>query len=235
MGITTIDSGDATAKPGPDRSGRARARAINVACRTLDIVLATIMLVVLLPVMLFIAAVIAAESRGPVIFRQRRVGRSQVPFTVNKFRTMRHGASPNVHRDFVLRLIAGEDPPSAEDGPERYKLTSDPRVTRIGRVLRRTSLDELPQLWNVVRGDMSLVGPRPAIPYEVDHYPPHWFGRFAVKPGVTGLWQVRGRSSVSLEEMIRLDLEYVSRRSAWLNLWILLRTIPAVLSLRGAS
>ena len=153
---------------------------------------------------------------------------------MNKFRTMHQGASHKAHQDFVLSLIAG-DVPEQRDGGPRFKLTSDPRITRVGRVLRKSSLDELPQLLNVLRGHMSLVGPRPAIPYEVEHYPAHWFGRFAVKPGVTGLWQVNGRSEVPLEEMIKLDLEYVERRSLWLNIRILVRTIPAVISLRGAS
>ena len=140
---------------------------------------------------------------------------------------MHHGASDDVHRGHVLALI--------ESGTKAGKLAADSRVTRIGGFLRRTSLDELPQLWNVLRGEMSLVGPRPPIPYEVDAYPPHWLGRFAVKPGVTGLWQVSGRSEVSLEEMIELDVEYVRRRSVVFNLWILLRTVPAVLSMRGAG
>ena len=113
-------------------------------------------------------------------------------------------------------------------------MIADPRITRMGRLLRRSSLDELPQLWNVLRGDMSLVGPRPPIPYEVEHYPPAWLHRFAVKPGITGLWQVNGRSSVTLEEMVRLDVEYARRRTLWLNLWILIRTAPAVLSTKGA-
>jgi lipopolysaccharide/colanic/teichoic acid biosynthesis glycosyltransferase len=134
----------------------------------------------------------------------------------------------------VLSLIAGEQPES-RDGNPRFKLAGDERVTRVGRLLRRTSLDELPQLWNVLRGDMSLVGPRPPIPYEVEHYPAHWFPRFAVKPGLTGLWQVSGRSELTLEQMVALDIEYVQRRSPLLNLSILARTVPAVLSTRGAS
>jgi lipopolysaccharide/colanic/teichoic acid biosynthesis glycosyltransferase len=140
---------------------------------------------------------------------------------------MQHGADHDVHRDYMLALI--------ESGTPAPKLAGDARVTRFGAFLRRTSLDELPQLWNVLRGEMSLVGPRPPIPYEVDHYPPHWFERFLVKPGVTGLWQVSGRSEVSLEEMIELDVDYARRRSVLLNVWILLRTIPAVLSQRGAG
>jgi lipopolysaccharide/colanic/teichoic acid biosynthesis glycosyltransferase len=121
-----------------------------------------------------------------------------------------------------------------ESRSPRYKMVGDRRMTRFGRVLRRSSLDELPQLWNVLRGEMSLVGPRPPIPYEVEHYPPHWFARFAVKPGVTGLWQVSGRSEVTLEQMVQLDVEYARRRSLWFNVAILLRTVPAVLSGRGA-
>jgi lipopolysaccharide/colanic/teichoic acid biosynthesis glycosyltransferase len=206
----------------------------DLACRVLDVVIAVIALVALLPLLLVIACAIRLESRGPVVFRQRRFGRSLQSFTVNKFRTMRQGVSDEVHREFVLSLIAGTEPPK-EEGKPQFKLSSDDRVTRVGRLLRRTSLDELPQLWNVLRGEMSLVGPRPPIAYEVESYPSHWFVRFAVKPGLTGLWQVSGRSELTLEEMIALDAEYVRRRSVWLNLSILLRTVPAVLSLRGAS
>jgi lipopolysaccharide/colanic/teichoic acid biosynthesis glycosyltransferase len=195
---------------------------------------AAALLLLLTPVMIAIAIAIRLDSSGPALFRQRRLGRSLVPFTVNKFRTMTHGASSEVHRAFVLSLIAGDQPDQAEGEP-RFKLSRDARVTRVGRFLRRTSLDELPQLWNVVRGEMSLVGPRPAISYEVERYAPDWFARFAVKPGVTGLWQVSGRSELTIEDMIRLDIEYAGRRSLRLNLWILLRTVPAVLTLRGAS
>jgi lipopolysaccharide/colanic/teichoic acid biosynthesis glycosyltransferase len=208
--------------------------AVELACRLLDVVLAAVALVVVAPFLLAIAGAIRIDSHGPVLFRQRRLGRALAPFTVNKFRTMRQGVSHDIHREFVLGLIAGEEPPAANGGP-RFKLNGDERVTRVGRFLRRTSLDELPQLWNVIRGDMSLVGPRPPIPYEVEHYPPHWFGRFAVKPGVTGLWQVSGRSELTVEEMIKLDLDYVKRRSLWLNVQILARTVPTVLSARGAS
>jgi lipopolysaccharide/colanic/teichoic acid biosynthesis glycosyltransferase len=227
---------DPTNTATPDRAQRSgRRAAVDVGCRVLDVIVAAVLLVVLLPLMLLVAVAIKVESRGPVLFRQRRMGRSLVPFTVNKFRTMRQGVSQDVHRKFVLSLIAGAEPPPSSAGSPRFKLASDDRVTRVGRILRRSSLDELPQLLNVLTGQMSLVGPRPAIPYEVEHYPSHWFGRFAVKPGVTGLWQVSGRSEVTLEQMIKLDIEYVTRRSVRLNIWILLRTVPAVLSLRGAS
>ena len=185
------------------------------------------LVLLLAPLLLLIALIIKLDSPGPVLFRQQRVGRGRRNFLVAKFRTMQHGADHDVHRDYMLALI--------ESGTPAPKLAGDARVTRFGAFLRRTSLDELPQLWNVLRGEMSLVGPRPPIPYEVDHYPPHWFERFLVKPGVTGLWQVSGRSEVSLEEMIELDVDYARRRSVLLNVWILLRTIPAVLSQRGAG
>jgi lipopolysaccharide/colanic/teichoic acid biosynthesis glycosyltransferase len=206
----------------------------DASCRTIDIVLSALLLVVLAPLFVLIAVAIRIDSRGPVMFRQNRVGRDLKLFVVSKFRTMRHGVGHDAHRTFVLGLIAGEQPERPNGGPQ-FKMVEDDRVTRIGHLLRRSSLDELPQLWNVLQGDMSLVGPRPAIPYEVEHYPPHWFARFAVKPGLTGLWQVSGRSELTLEEMVTLDVEYSRRRSPWLNLWILARTVPAVLSGKGAS
>ena len=224
MSASTIEGGDlSTTVLGSDR-GRA---AIDVACRVLDLVATTLLAIFLAPFVLLIALIIKLDSPGPVLFRQQRVGRDRTQFLVAKFRTMQHGADHDVHRDYMLALI--------ESGTPAPKLAGDARVTRFGGFLRRTSLDELPQLWNVLRGDMSLVGPRPPIPYEVEHYPSHWFERFAVKPGVTGLWQVSGRSEVSLEQMIELDVEYVRRRSLLLNLWILLRTAPAVLTMRGAG
>jgi lipopolysaccharide/colanic/teichoic acid biosynthesis glycosyltransferase len=207
---------------------------VDISCRVLDITVAAIALVLLSPVLLIIALVIRLESPGPALFRQRRLGQGVKPFTVNKFRTMRQGSSHEAHRKFVQSLIAGDAPPAVEGQP-RFKMASDPRITRTGRLLRKTSLDELPQLWNVLRGDMSLVGPRPPISYEVERYPAHWFARFEVKPGLTGLWQVSGRCELTLDQMIELDREYVQRRSLLLNVWILLRTVPAVLSLRGAS
>lgn len=212
----------------PDRSGLAGALS-----RALDLTLAATLLVLLCPLMLLISLAVRLDSPGPVLFRQRRLGLRLAPFTLNKFRTMRHGASHDAHRAYVLSLIAGGGAPPGDGSI--YKLTEDERVTRVGALLRRSSLDELPQLWNVLRGDMALVGPRPPIPYEVEHYPAHWFERFAVKPGLTGLWQVSGRSQLSLEQMVALDVEYVRRRSPWLDISILARTLPVVLSTRGAS
>jgi lipopolysaccharide/colanic/teichoic acid biosynthesis glycosyltransferase len=203
------------------------------ACRALDVAVSAVLLLVLFPLFLALAAAIRLDSRGRVVYRQRRVGRNLEPFTVNKFRTMHSGAGHETHRQFVIGLIAGTPAQDAE--PNFFKMANDHRVTRVGRFLRKSSLDELPQLWNVLRGDMSLVGPRPPIPYEVEHYPPHWFDRFAVKPGMTGLWQVSGRSELTLEEMIALDVEYARTRSLWLNVKILVRTVPAVFAARGAA
>jgi lipopolysaccharide/colanic/teichoic acid biosynthesis glycosyltransferase len=147
---------------------------------------------------------------------------------------MRHGADAEPHRRYVEALITGQAP-AAADGSQLYKLTADDRVTRVGRFLRRTSLDELPQLWDVIRGRMSLVGPRPAIPYELQHYRTHWFARFEVKPGITGLWQVSGRSELTFEEMVQLDIKYVGLRSIWLDARILARTMLVLIHRRGAA
>ena len=211
-----------------------------VACRALDVAVSAVLLLVLSPVFLVLTIAIRLDSSGRALYRQRRVGRNQEPFTVNKFRTMHSGAGHETHREFVIGLIAARELAPGETQAQRdesnfFKMANDTRVTRVGRFLRKSSLDELPQLWNVLRGDMSLVGPRPPIPYEVEHYPPHWFDRFAVKPGMTGLWQVNGRSELGLEEMIALDVEYARTRSLWLNLKILARTVPVVFAGRGAA
>lgn len=216
---------------------RGESRRSAAACRALDVAVSAVLLLVLLPVFVLLAIAILVDSRGRVIYRQHRVGRDLEPFTVNKFRTMHSGAGHETHRQFVIGLIAAEQAQQATQEGEAnfFKMAHDDRVTRVGRFLRKSSLDELPQLWNVLRGDMSLVGPRPPIPYEVEHYPPHWFDRFAVKPGMTGLWQVSGRSQLGLEEMVALDVEYARSRSLWLNLKILARTVPVVFAGRGAA
>jgi lipopolysaccharide/colanic/teichoic acid biosynthesis glycosyltransferase len=207
-----------------------------MACRLLDLTLTMVLVIVLLPILALIAVLIKLDSSGPVFYRQRRVGLGMSEFTMCKFRTMNEATSIAPHRDYVLGLIriAASGAPPLADGTV-YKLRDDDRVTRVGRALRRFSLDELPQLWNVLRGEMSLVGPRPSIPYEVDSYPEEWCRRFSVLPGMTGLWQVRGRSQVSLSRMVELDLEYTERRSVWLNLRILARTPWVVLHGKGAS
>jgi lipopolysaccharide/colanic/teichoic acid biosynthesis glycosyltransferase len=176
-----------------------------------------------------VAVLVRLTSRGPVLFRQTRVGRTGAPFLMLKFRTMRHGCDDKTHRDYVRLLLADQAP--AHDG--LYKLVDDPRVTRVGAVLRRLSLDEVPQLLNVLKGDMSLVGPRPALDFEADLFPDWAAPRYLVAPGVTGLWQVSGRNRLTMLQGLELDVEYVERRSFVVDLLILARTVPAVLG-RGA-
>jgi len=234
MTTTRFDAGLIPAEHEIAKPATAEARSTVILCRALDMLGGAILLVALAPLFIAIAIAIKLDSRGRVIFRQQRVGRDGRPFMVNKFRTMRPNVDHARHREFVIGLINDNGRDENSEQPF-FKMTSDTRITRVGRFLRKSSLDELPQLWNVLTGDMSLVGPRPPIPYEVEHYPSHWFGRFAVKPGMTGLWQVSGRSKLTLEEMIRLDIEYARNRSMWLNLKILVRTVPAVLFARGAA
>ena len=192
--------------------------------RLLDLLGALGSMVVLSPLMLVVAIAIKLESRGPVFYRSTRIGRDGRPFTFLKFRSMFDGADRQ--RQEISHL-------NEMDGPI-FKISRDPRVTRIGRFLRVTSIDEIPQFLNVLRGEMSLVGPRPPIPEEVAQYEPWQFRRLDVKPGITCLWQISGRSRLSFKEWMRLDLEYIKHQSLWLDLRILLRTIPAVLSREGA-
>jgi lipopolysaccharide/colanic/teichoic acid biosynthesis glycosyltransferase len=201
--------------------------------RLMDLVIAAAMIVLLSPLLIAVAIAIRLDSRGPALFRQRRVGYGEREFTIFKFRSMRTDADPGGHRDYVTALIKGK---AANGGRENlYKLAVDDRITPVGRWIRRWSLDELPQLFNVVSGDMTLVGPRPAIPYEVAEYPSWYLDRFAVKPGLTGLWQVSGRNERTYEEMVRLDIEYAERRSLLLDISILARTPFTVLARRGAA
>jgi lipopolysaccharide/colanic/teichoic acid biosynthesis glycosyltransferase len=206
-----------------------------LAWRVVDVTVAALLLVALLPLLIVVAVVIKLDSSGPVVFRQWRVGIGMREFSVRKFRTMRQDAESVPHRAYIARLIDGGERGDAGRAKPLYKLGHDDRITGVGGFLRRWSIDELPQLWNVLRGEMSLVGPRPAIPYELDHYEPHWFERFSVKPGLTGLWQVSGRSRLDFRDMVRLDLEYVESRSLWLNIRILARTARAVVDGKGAA
>jgi lipopolysaccharide/colanic/teichoic acid biosynthesis glycosyltransferase len=201
-------------------------RWLAVAIRTIDITVGVLAIVFLSWLFAVIAVAIRLDSPGPAIFRQRRVGRGGRGFTVCKFRTMHIDASEATHLAYVRQFI-GTGVRSAGDG-HIYKLVDD-RITRTGRFLRRRSLDELPQLWNVVRGEMSLVGPRPVVRCEVDLYPDWYHVRFSVKPGLTGLWQINGRDRLTYEEMVKLDIEFVSRRSLGLYLSICARTVPALL------
>ena len=214
----------------------ARARPLTaVVVRGLDVIVAVILLAALLPVLAMIALAIRLESPGPTLFRQRRLGRAGRSFTVHKFRTMCREADQAVHRDYVARLIEGDAAKVSDGRRELYKLAVDDRVTGVGQVLRRWSLDELPQLVNVLRGEMSLVGPRPVIPYEAERYPGWYHERFAVKPGLTGLWQVSGRNERTYEEMVELDIEFARGWSVWLYLRVLARTPLTVLRRRGAA
>jgi len=198
--------------------------------RLFDIVVSLAMIVLFALLMIAIAAAIKLTSPGPVFFRQERVGYRGRRFKLLKFRSMRQDASSDDHRQYVLDYMAGRAAPSP-DG--QFKLADDPRVTAVGRIIRKFSLDELPQLFNVLKGEMSLIGPRPPLPYEVEAYEPRHLRRLDVLPGISGLWQVSGRNRLTFEEMIRLDLYYIENWSLDLDLRIFLRTIPAVLFSRA--
>jgi lipopolysaccharide/colanic/teichoic acid biosynthesis glycosyltransferase len=204
--------------------------------RILDIIGSLILLVVFMPFCAVIAIAIKLTSKGPILFRQMRVGQHGKQFVFLKFRSMYVGNDHKVHREYVTKLINKDT--NAASGQRQgtvYKLTADKRITPLGRFLRKTSLDELPQFINVLRGDMSLVGPRPPIPYELAAYQT-WHRRrvLEVKPGITGLWQVTGRSTVDFDSMVRLDLKYATSWTPWLDIKILLRTPLAVIRGSGA-
>ncbi len=219
-----------------EQSGSGDRSAALVAYRSLDLLLASLGLIACLPLLLATCLAIRLERGGPAIFRQRRLGQGKRPFTVHKFRTMRLEADSEIHREYVQALIGGtENAHVGEDGRDLYKLAADDRVTRVGRLLRKTSLDELPQLFDVLIGHMSLVGPRPVIPYEAELYPSSYDRRFEVKPGLTGLWQVNGRNERTYREMVALDIAWVERRSLRLYLSILARTPLVLLLRRGAA
>ncbi len=211
-----------------------RAGSLEGLKRAADVVLASAMCLAILPLVLVIAALVKLTSRGPVFYAQTRIGKSGKPFRMFKFRSMIVSNDDSDHREYVATLVrqgdaAGFDP----SGRPVYKIFDDPRITLLGKVLRRTSLDELPQLLNVLRGEMSLVGPRPCLPFEYDLYESWQRRRLEVTPGMTGLWQVSGRSFLSFEEMVLLDLYYAANWSFLLDLKILWRTIPEVLYARG--
>lgn len=198
--------------------------------RVADVTLACMIVMIIAPFLLLVALAIRLDSRGPVLYRQCRVGRDQRLFTMLKFRSMAVGGDDRAHRELIARELAGED--TSRGGS--CKIDNDPRVTRVGRVIRRTSIDELPQLLNVMAGSMSLVGPRPCLGWEAAQFPARYLRRFDVRPGITGLWQVSGRSSMGTKEMLELDVRYVDGWSLAGNLRILLRTIPTVLRRDGA-
>jgi lipopolysaccharide/colanic/teichoic acid biosynthesis glycosyltransferase/ribosomal protein L32 len=217
-------------EPSPLRSQGYRGK------RALDVLGALVALALLSPLMLIVALLIRFTSPGPAIFRQTRVGQGGALFTMLKFRSMRTDIDDSVHRQFVASLIDGKVKPSAAGTAGQFKMKGDPRITAIGRFIRKTSIDELPQFYNVLKGDMSLVGPRPPVQYEADKYKA-WHRRrvFEMKPGLTGIWQVEGRSRVSFDDMVRMDLRYLQHCSLGFDLSILLRTVAVVLACEGAQ
>jgi len=221
----------------PELSSRQdRAKAYDTIKRGLDVIGSLMLLGTLSPLFLVIAVLVKLNSPGPVLFRQTRLRETLKPFAMLKFRTMYANAGDTPHQEYVSWFIKSSDEAKDRDkARQHFKLTEDPRVTPIGRLLRKTSLDELPQLWNVLRGDMSLVGPRPPLPYEVEHYKRWHYRRvLEAKPGITGLWQVAGRSRTTFEEMVRLDIRYARTRSLRRDLKILIATPAAVIGGEGA-
>jgi lipopolysaccharide/colanic/teichoic acid biosynthesis glycosyltransferase len=208
-------------------------RANLAAKRSFDLVAACVLLALVSPLLAIVAVIVLVTSPGSPLFRQTRLGQDRRPFVLYKFRTM-YDRSPNdVHREYVSRLLTDDQPPTG-GRQGLFKLENDPRVTPIGRLLRRTSIDELPQLLNVIRGEMSLVGPRPVLPWEGELIGSAYSDRFLVKPGITGLWQISGRNKLAMRQGFALDVDYVSNQSFWFDLVILLKTVPVVLSTRGA-
>jgi lipopolysaccharide/colanic/teichoic acid biosynthesis glycosyltransferase len=202
--------------------------------RALDVIIASVAIVLTAPLMLAAAAAVRLTSSGPVIFRQERVGRHGERFTLHKFRTMRAGAPEDKHREFVSALISDRDRAVDGAGDVAYKLSDDERVTAVGRWLRRYSIDELPQFFDVLAGSMAVVGPRPGLPYEAALYGELERRRLLVRPGITGLWQVSGRNHLSMHEMFELDARYVDERDVRLDLKIIARTPLELIHPSGA-
>ena len=203
--------------------------------RGMDVLASILLLILLSPLLFLIAGLVKLSSRGPVIFRQVRIGQMMKPFMICKFRTMYADSDSGIHHEYVSWFIGSSGKTEEKGKASFFKLTNDPRITPIGQFLRKTSLDELPQLWNVLRGDMSLVGPRPPLWYELQQYKPwHRHRVLEAKPGITGLWQVTGRSRTTFDEMVRLDLRYARGYSLWADIKILLATPAAVIRGKGA-
>jgi lipopolysaccharide/colanic/teichoic acid biosynthesis glycosyltransferase len=223
--------------PDYPKQERSRKNALKIK-RIIDVVGSITGILIFSPFFILIPICIKLTSRGPVLFRQERVGQYEKNFIFLKFRSMHAGNNENVHKEFVYNLICEKTPCDTKNngsGKKVFKITNDKRVTPFGRILRKSSLDELPQLLNVLKGEMSLAGPRPPIPYELDKYD-SWHRRrvLEIKPGITGLWQVMGRSSTTFNEMVRLDLQYATNWSLWLDIKILLKTPWAILAGKGA-
>ena len=222
-GIPVIDLGQASIQG-----------ARRLAKRTFDTLAVTIGLILLSPLLLIVAIIIKLDSPGPVFYWQSRVGENGRLFTMLKFRSMKSGNDANEHKQHIARLIK-ENLSVDTLGKKSLKLENDPRITRVGKLIRKTSIDELPQLFNVLRGEMSLVGPRPPIPYEVELYQNWHKRRLEAIPGITGIWQIKGRNRVSFDEMVRMDIEYIETQSFWLDMKILFQTPIAVIAGIGAG
>jgi exopolysaccharide biosynthesis polyprenyl glycosylphosphotransferase len=216
----------------PDLAHREEHQRVNLTIkRIMDVVGSVLALLLFSPVLLLVALLVRLSSKGPILYKQERLGQFGQPFTFLKFRSMYANNDRKIHQEFMKRVINGTHDGKVKGGGKAvYKMTDDPRITPIGRLLRRTSLDELPQFFNVLKGDMSMVGPRPPIAYECQEYD-IWHRRrvLEVKPGITGLWQVKGRSRIRFDDMVRLDLQYVRTWSLWLDIQILIKTPLAVL------
>lgn len=205
--------------------------------RILDLFVISFGLVFLSPVFLSIAILIILDSPGSVLYKQKRIGENGQPFTMFKFRSMKKGSNESVHKAYTTRLIRENTNPvyGRYSRGRSLKMENDPRITRVGRFIRRTSLDELPQIFNVLRGEMSLVGPRPPLPYELEVYQEWHKRRLVVPPGITGLWQVKARNQVSFEEMVQMDLEYIDNYSLFLDIKLILETPWAIIRAKGAG
>ena len=211
-----------------ERKGTTASRSVPEAAKRIsDIALSLALIIIAAPLLLLLYVLVKSTSAGPALFRQERLGRNKQPFTLLKLRTMYTGTDDRIHRDYVTSLLSADQAaPAGRSG--LFKLDADPRITPLGLWLRRTSLDELPQLFNVLHGEMSLVGPRPVLAWEAQLFDQPYQQRFAVKPGITGLWQVNGRSRLTMRQALEFDVEYVIHRSFTRDLVILLRTVPAL-------
>jgi lipopolysaccharide/colanic/teichoic acid biosynthesis glycosyltransferase len=203
--------------------------------RIVDIVFTLLIMVPLCIVTAIVALVIRIDSKGPIFFRQKRVGQNGREFEMLKFRSMYHNSNDALHRAAIQQFMNGDTLSHKDDKSKRYKLTNDSRVTKVGRFLRRTSIDELPQFFNVLQGHMTLVGPRPALQYEVELYSHHDLLRLSGKPGLTGPWQVYGRSKVSFPEMVQMDIDYLRQQSLRQDLKLIALTVPVMLLGHGAA
>ncbi len=201
--------------------------------RVLDILFVLLGSLFILVIGVFIAVLILLGSRGPILYRQKRIGQNGVEFEMLKFRSMYVDNDDAAHREAIKQYMNGKTLDGESDMP--YKLSYDPRITRVGRIIRRLSIDELPQFWNVLRGEMSLVGPRPPLPYEAELYTVQDWLRLSGKPGLTGVWQVYGRSKVSFQEMVEMDIAYLQHQSLWVDIKLIALTVPVMLIGRGAA